>query len=224
MIRDTTRYFLNSQQNYEVVCAETGGEALSHARENFDVILMDILLPDTNGMDRASGCGAGITAPSSSHPVWTILTRWSGRWSWAATTFWPSPTTTRCCWPASWRTSAGCRWTPPSPASTATTARPLRWTPTATASRRTAGASIWPTWSSASSPFSSATPYGQRAVPEDLGQGKPWRCAHGAGAHPQSAQQDRAGPGKAHLPEKCLGEGVCVPAGWPAGALIRAQT
>lgn len=51
VIRDTTRYFLNSQQNYEVVCAETGGEALSHARENFDVILMDILLPDTNGMD-----------------------------------------------------------------------------------------------------------------------------------------------------------------------------
>lgn len=37
VIRDTTRYFLNSQQNYEVVCAETGGEALSHARENFDV-------------------------------------------------------------------------------------------------------------------------------------------------------------------------------------------
>ena len=33
------------------------------------------------------------------------------------------------------------------------------------------------------------------------------------GAHPQSAQQDRAGPGKAHLPEKCLGKGVCVPAG-----------
>ena len=48
VIRDTTRYFLNSQQNYEVVCAETGGEALSHARENFDVILMDILLPDSN--------------------------------------------------------------------------------------------------------------------------------------------------------------------------------
>ncbi len=51
VIRDTTRYFLQSQQNFEVVCAETGGDALSHAREKFDVILMDILLPDTNGVD-----------------------------------------------------------------------------------------------------------------------------------------------------------------------------
>ena len=31
VIRDTTCYFLKSQQNFEVVCAETGGEALSHA-------------------------------------------------------------------------------------------------------------------------------------------------------------------------------------------------
>ena len=51
VIRDTTCYFLKSQQNFEVVCAETGGDALSHARERFDVILMDILLPDTNGVD-----------------------------------------------------------------------------------------------------------------------------------------------------------------------------
>ena len=51
VIRDTTSYFLKSQQNFEVVCADTGGEALSHAREKFDVILMDILLPDTNDMD-----------------------------------------------------------------------------------------------------------------------------------------------------------------------------
>ena len=49
VIRDTTCYFLKSRQNFEVVCAETGGEALSHARENFDVILMDILLPYFNG-------------------------------------------------------------------------------------------------------------------------------------------------------------------------------
>lgn len=51
VIRDTTSYFLKCQQNFEVVCAATGGEALSHAREKFDVILMDILLPDTNGME-----------------------------------------------------------------------------------------------------------------------------------------------------------------------------
>ena len=47
VIRDTTCYFLKSQKNFEVVCAETGGDALSHAREKFDVILMDILLPDS---------------------------------------------------------------------------------------------------------------------------------------------------------------------------------
>ena len=41
VIRDTTSYFLNCQQNFEVVCAATGGEALSHAREKFDVILMN---------------------------------------------------------------------------------------------------------------------------------------------------------------------------------------
>lgn len=57
VIRDTTRYFLESQQNFEVVCAETGGDALSCAREKFDVILMDILLPDTNG------CGSLPAAP-----------------------------------------------------------------------------------------------------------------------------------------------------------------
>ena len=38
VIRDTTCYFLKSQQNFEVVCAETGGDALSHARERFDAV------------------------------------------------------------------------------------------------------------------------------------------------------------------------------------------
>ena len=47
VIRDTTCYFLKSQQNFEVVCAETGGDALSHARERFDVILMDIEMETT---------------------------------------------------------------------------------------------------------------------------------------------------------------------------------
>ena len=51
VIRDTTCYFLKSQQNFEVVCADTGGEALSHAREKFDVILMDIQMPVMNGYE-----------------------------------------------------------------------------------------------------------------------------------------------------------------------------
>lgn len=84
VIRDTTSYFLKCQQNFEVVCADTGGEALSHARETFDVILMDILLPDTNGMVCVSACAAGTTAPSFLLPVWTIQTQWYGHWNWAA--------------------------------------------------------------------------------------------------------------------------------------------
>ena len=87
VIRDTTCYFLKSRQNFEVVCAETGGEALSHARENFDVILMDILLPDTNGVTCASGCEAGTTAPSSLPPALTTRILWYVRWNWAATIF-----------------------------------------------------------------------------------------------------------------------------------------
>ena len=51
MIREMTRIFLESQKRFEVVCAASGEEALAHAKDPFDVILLDILLPDTNGMD-----------------------------------------------------------------------------------------------------------------------------------------------------------------------------
>ena len=50
MIREMTRLFLESQKNFEVVCAASGTETLACAREKFDVILLDILLPDTDGM------------------------------------------------------------------------------------------------------------------------------------------------------------------------------
>ena len=72
VIRDTTCYFLKSQQNFEVVCAETGGDALSYARERFDVILMDILLPDTNGVDP-------LPAPAKLAPLPHHLHLLSGR-------------------------------------------------------------------------------------------------------------------------------------------------
>lgn len=49
-ISDITRYFLTSQPGYSVACARSGGEALAHARDSFDVIIMDILLPDTDGI------------------------------------------------------------------------------------------------------------------------------------------------------------------------------
>lgn len=51
VISDITRYYLEAQKTYAVTCARTGGEAMAYAREQFDLIIMDILLPDTNGID-----------------------------------------------------------------------------------------------------------------------------------------------------------------------------
>ena len=50
-ISDITRCFLTAQGGYTVTCARSGSEALACAKDSFDVIIMDILLPDTNGID-----------------------------------------------------------------------------------------------------------------------------------------------------------------------------
>lgn len=47
-------YYLEQAETYEVVWAKTGGEAFANARDNFDVILLDILLPDVDGVDLCS--------------------------------------------------------------------------------------------------------------------------------------------------------------------------
>ena len=111
VIRDTTCYFLKSQQNFEVVCAETGGDALSHAREKFDVILMDILLPDTNGVDLCQRLRSWYHCPiiftSCLDDTDTIVRALEM----GGDDFLAKPIITRSCWPASWPTSAGCRWT-----------------------------------------------------------------------------------------------------------------
>ena len=227
VIRDTTRYFLNSQQNYEVVCAETGGEALSHARENFDVILMDILLPDTNGMDLCqrlrswhhcpiifTSClddtdtvvralelgGDDFLAKPYNHKV--LLARIMAnirRVQMDAAE--PSVNGYHC---AAFTLDSNSHCVEKDGRSIHLADMEFRILSLS---------SVTPTRSSRPT-----------SCIRRSGQGKPWRRAHGAGAHPQSAQQDRAGPGKAHLPEKCLGKGVCVPAGWPAGTLTRAKT
>ena len=44
-------YYLEQEANYTVVWAKTAGEAVAVAREHFDVILMDVLLPDINGVE-----------------------------------------------------------------------------------------------------------------------------------------------------------------------------
>ena len=44
-------YYLKQESRYEVTWAKTAGEAMGYARETFDVILLDILLPDVNGID-----------------------------------------------------------------------------------------------------------------------------------------------------------------------------
>ncbi len=44
-------YYLEQAQSYEVVWAKTGSDAYANARDKFDIILLDILLPDVNGID-----------------------------------------------------------------------------------------------------------------------------------------------------------------------------
>ena len=51
LIRDVILYYLTKEGGYDVVCAATAGEALAQARDSFDVILLDIILPDANGID-----------------------------------------------------------------------------------------------------------------------------------------------------------------------------
>ena len=63
MIREMTRVFLESQKRFEVVCAASGEEALAHAKDPFDVILLDILLPDTNGMQLCQTLRSGHHCP-----------------------------------------------------------------------------------------------------------------------------------------------------------------
>ena len=50
-VRDVLLYYLEKEQSYEVTCAATAGEALAKARGHYDVILLDILLPDASGID-----------------------------------------------------------------------------------------------------------------------------------------------------------------------------
>lgn len=44
-------YYMEQEETYDITCAKTGGEALAKARDKFDIILMDILLPDANGIE-----------------------------------------------------------------------------------------------------------------------------------------------------------------------------
>ncbi len=50
-IADITRYYLEAQKSYRVTWAKNGAEAITYARGMFDLIIMDILLPDANGID-----------------------------------------------------------------------------------------------------------------------------------------------------------------------------
>jgi len=53
-ISEITRLFLESQHDYSVTCAKSGSEALSCAKDSFDLVIMDILLPDTDGITLCS--------------------------------------------------------------------------------------------------------------------------------------------------------------------------
>ena len=44
-------YYLESTGGYDVVWAKTAGEAVGSARDRFDVVLLDVMLPDVSGID-----------------------------------------------------------------------------------------------------------------------------------------------------------------------------
>lgn len=45
------KFYLEQEARYEVTWAKTAGEAIACAREDLDVILLDVLLPDVNGIE-----------------------------------------------------------------------------------------------------------------------------------------------------------------------------
>lgn len=51
VIAQIVSYYLDDGDRYRVIWAKTAGEALARAREPFDAILLDIMLPDVNGID-----------------------------------------------------------------------------------------------------------------------------------------------------------------------------
>ena len=51
LVANVILYYLGQSETYEVVWAKTGGEAFANARDKYDVILLDVLLPDVNGID-----------------------------------------------------------------------------------------------------------------------------------------------------------------------------
>ena len=213
VIRDTTRYFLQSQQNFEVVCAETGGDALSHAREKFDVILMDILLPDTNGVDLCQRLRSWHHCPiiftSCLDDTDTVVRALEM----GGDDFLTKPYHNKVLLA---RIMANIRRVQMDAAEPNVNGYHCAAF-TLDANRHSVehdGQSIH----LADMEYrilSLFVRYRQRALPEDLGQGQPGGCAHRAGAHPQPARQDRAGPRQARLPEKCLGQRLYLPAGGP---------
>ncbi len=51
LVANVIFYYLEQTEEYKIVWAKTGGEAFASARDHFDVILLDILLPDVDGIE-----------------------------------------------------------------------------------------------------------------------------------------------------------------------------
>ncbi len=54
-IARTIRYYLSQEEIYDVTWAKTGTEAQALMSDSFDIVLMDIMLPDGNGIDFCAG-------------------------------------------------------------------------------------------------------------------------------------------------------------------------
>lgn len=51
LISKVIQYYFQMEEHYRVTWVKTAGEAMACARDDFDVILLDIRLPDVNGID-----------------------------------------------------------------------------------------------------------------------------------------------------------------------------
>lgn len=62
---DIVRYYFEQSGGYELAWVPTVGEALARAHDAFDVILLDIMLPDVDGVKLCASLRKWYSCPPS---------------------------------------------------------------------------------------------------------------------------------------------------------------
>ena len=89
-LREVVRYSL-ARAGFGVREASDGVQALEMvAQVAPDLIVLDVLMPEMDGLEAAVACARAAGCPSCSCPPRTRSWTRSWAWSWAATTTWPS--------------------------------------------------------------------------------------------------------------------------------------